>query len=163
MIVVDHHVQGFTALYLAVLYGHDDVATALLAHGASPNVRVKCGETPLWRAAHSGSSSLLRALIDAGGDVSVCSDDGRSPLLAVVTSGSKDSDAVKRVVTLLTCGSGVDVDARWQGKTAEQWARDSRRDEIADLIADEVCLGVLTRITHCYRCLILCIVVIVAY
>lgn len=80
---------GYTALHAAVLRGDLDAVTALLAHGADPNVRVERGTpgrrasedwilkaqyvsaTPFWLAAHFREPEIMRALAAGGADPSL--------------------------------------------------------------------------------------------
>jgi ankyrin repeat protein len=75
-------IDGRTALVEALTTENDipdEVIAALIAHGADVNVRIAGGLTPLMIAA-SGSSRLLRMLIEAGADINAKDDSGVSVL-----------------------------------------------------------------------------------
>ncbi len=55
------------------------VAKALLAAGSSTLATTRAGDTPLHVAARSGSSEVIKALVDAGADPAVTNKDGRQP------------------------------------------------------------------------------------
>jgi ankyrin repeat protein len=78
---------------------------ALLAHGANPNARVAkgtrlrrwshdfallerwAGATPFWLAARFLELDMMRALAAAGGDTTLASNDGTTPLMAAAGTG----------------------------------------------------------------------------
>lgn len=62
--------SGWTALHTAAKHGHMDVVRLLLKHGADPNAREEGDNTyPLHWAAAARQLEIVRALLDAGGDV----------------------------------------------------------------------------------------------
>jgi len=93
---------GFTALHAAVLRGDVKMVDVLLAHRASINVRLTkgtflkrgsreyafdkflVGATPFLIAARLGDLGVMRRLADAGADVSIPLEDGRTPLMVAV-------------------------------------------------------------------------------
>ena len=93
---------GFTALHAAVLRGDVKMVDVLLAHRASVNARLTkgtflkrgsreyafdkflVGATPFLIAARLGDLALMRRLADAGADVSIRLEDGRTPLMIAV-------------------------------------------------------------------------------
>jgi ankyrin repeat protein/catechol 2,3-dioxygenase-like lactoylglutathione lyase family enzyme len=67
-LVRERTAEGSTALHLAV--GHVDAVRLLLEHGADPNARdVGDNAYPLHFAGGAGGAEVVRALLDAGGDV----------------------------------------------------------------------------------------------
>jgi ankyrin repeat protein len=129
---------GFTALHSAVLRGDGKMVDLLLAHRASVNVRLTkgtflkrgsrefafdkflVGATPFLIAARLGDRALMRRLADAGADVSIRLEDGRTPLMVAVqgeTSGAgarvRGTAAEPRVLeaTKLLLSLGADVEA----------------------------------------------------
>ena len=61
-------VAGYTALYAAVLAGHQEVVSFLSENKANPNVVDVMGVTPLMHAAFKGDTEMVRILLNAGAD-----------------------------------------------------------------------------------------------
>ncbi len=98
---------GYTALHAAVLRGDLDLVKALLAHAASPNVRITkgtpitrsaqefvlpnslLGATPFFLAAKYVEPEIMRALAASGADSSIPTKDGTTPLMAAAGIGWK--------------------------------------------------------------------------
>lgn len=129
---------GFAALHAAALRGNAKMVDALLAHRASVDARLTkgtflkrgsreyafdkflVGATPFLIAARLGDVALMRRLADAGADVSMPLEDGRTPLMVAVqaeTSGAgtrvRGTAAEPRVLeaTKLLLSLGSDVEA----------------------------------------------------
>jgi hypothetical protein len=63
----------------------------LLEHGADTNVRSgKCKETPLFAAIRSGSTRLVRMLLDHGADPAISDADGMTPFMLAAATGAGD-------------------------------------------------------------------------
>lgn len=60
--------EGRTALMLAAMHGHRDVALALLGAGADPNARDKEGSTALLKAVRNGHDSIVSLLRSCGAE-----------------------------------------------------------------------------------------------
>ena len=120
------------------VWGHAPTAALALAHGASPTHREPhMGSTPMLWAACRGNVDILRALIDAGGDVNQGDFHGMYTPLIAVARGKVLTGAVDRAWVLLA-EPGLDPLATRGGKTAEEWARERGMDDVADAIAGEV-------------------------
>lgn len=87
--------DGRTALHEAALAGHADIAAALLAAGADPNLHDTAGRTPWLDAARALRGGVLEHLLAAGVDVSATDADGRNAL-ALVAAAERASPALVR-------------------------------------------------------------------
>lgn len=123
---------GDTLLHYAAQQGNAVVTAKLLNAGADPNMRNEAGYTPVRWAAASGNAETLTALISAGGDVNSVGDHGESVLIRLASEGIGE-DVEQRLQVLLSVPT-LDLEYRYLGKTAEQWARDLERPHLADLI-----------------------------
>ncbi len=106
----------------------------VLAHGGNPNAQDCWGKTPVWAAAYDGTPEVLEALLDAGGDVNATRS-GVPPLVVLAGYGLGD---VRPRLALMLAHPALDLQATYQGKRAEEWARDRGRHDVAVLIAAEV-------------------------
>lgn len=70
--------SGVFPLHSAAASGSVEIVQALLAVGATPDVRQAGGFTALHSAAHHANKALVRALVDGGADVSITTEDGRT-------------------------------------------------------------------------------------
>ena len=91
--------------------GYLDLMTALLAHGADPNARLRkalwytrygfglegidpAGATAFWRAAEVGDVDAMRLLVAHGADPSIKTTEGISPLMVLAGAGYHGNDAI---------------------------------------------------------------------
>jgi hypothetical protein len=128
-----HSDNGCTALHFAVFNKRREMVVALLAAGADANVKNLFDQTSMWRGAVYSTADILQLLIDSGGSVNepdIC----QTPLIAVVLSNK--GDAAVRLKMLLACPE-LDLDAKYEGKTAEEWAVSNGHPELAAAIAEE--------------------------
>lgn len=79
--------RGETPLFAAATKGDPAATKALLAAGASPNLReTSYGQTPLFAAADNDRPDIVKILLDAGADPKICDSEGLSPLGAAILS-----------------------------------------------------------------------------
>ncbi|WP_265535913.1 ankyrin repeat domain-containing protein [Sphingomicrobium astaxanthinifaciens] len=96
---------GWTALQVAIIENHDAVVDALLAGGADPRFANDAGSDALMSAAKRNRLGAMRALLDAGADVSARSsgNNGVSALHFAAVAGH--GDAIE-----LLARAGADLD-----------------------------------------------------
>jgi hypothetical protein len=113
------------------------LVVALLAAGADASIAGNFGDTPvLWATPVAGTADILQLLIDGGGSVNKAADDGETPMISLVRFHD-GKDAAAALGVMLACGD-LDLDAKYEGKTAQQWARYRARFTIGAAIAAEV-------------------------
>jgi ankyrin repeat protein len=111
-----------------------ELVVALLAAGADANVQNSCGETSVWWGACKSTDDILQLLLDGGGSVNEPSKNGQTPLMALVRRNEGDSAARLRV---LLSRPELGLDAKCEGKTAEEWAQEKGHPDLAQAIAAE--------------------------
>jgi len=75
-------VDGWTPLFLAAYYRHEQVVRMLLSAGVKPNqVAHSSGDTPLHLAARDGPYEIVKALVEAGASIEARDEDGRTPAM----------------------------------------------------------------------------------
>jgi ankyrin repeat protein len=122
---------GETALHNAVIYRRRELVVALLAAGADANV--KDGASCVWKGAFDSTADILQLLINGGGNVTE-QDSGQTPLIAVVLWNK--GDAAARLQVLLRCPE-LDLDTKYDGMTADEWAVRKGHSQLAAAIAEE--------------------------
>ena len=114
--------RGNTALHLAAIHGHSEVARVLIDAGASTEAAVTCGEneglTPLRLAAERGHLSTVRVLLAADADTAAEDVvDRATPLHAAAEAGHT------AVVIELAGAGSANLEARAvSGQTPLRWA-----------------------------------------
>eukprot|EP01108_Squamamoeba_japonica_P010142 TRINITY_DN9786_c0_g1_i1.p1 TRINITY_DN9786_c0_g1~~TRINITY_DN9786_c0_g1_i1.p1 ORF type:complete len:216 (+),score=31.71 TRINITY_DN9786_c0_g1_i1:152-799(+) len=101
--------DGWTALFLAAVHGHEPVAALLLDHGAAVDGIDESGGTPLCVAAAEGHTTVVALLLNHNAGINKrYSSDGWSPLMFA------SSCVHESVVRLLLSRNDVDTSLRDQ-------------------------------------------------
>ena len=96
---------GYTALMMAAIYGHLDVARRLIQGGARVDAQDDRGVTALMLAAKYRQLDIARLLLDAGADGRIRDDLGRTA--AVWVSDSGRSDEIRQLRERLTAAAAA--------------------------------------------------------
>ena len=83
---------GQTSLFCAALLGHVKMTELLLHHGADPNHRCEDWSTPVHAGVLSCNPSVLSGLLDAGGDLRLHDQEGRTPFDWLMAAKKEDRD-----------------------------------------------------------------------
>ena len=150
---------GRTALHAAAETGKAELVARLLEYGADPNARLTdapfvfkgdfisynryVGATPLWLAAAARlpDATILRNLVEAGGDPEAPADDGTTPLMAAVgmvqneARQAPESEAFDMVSLLVDQDVDVNTVNR-RGRTAMHGAARLARNSLITLLVD---------------------------
>ena len=123
--------DGFTALGLAVFFGHEEIARLLVAAGADVNrpSRNAIRVAPLHSAVESGSLALLDLLLSHGAHADPVEFLGATPLQSAAARGSREM-----VERLLKAGADPRRKTK-DGKTAIDLARQYGHEALADYLA----------------------------
>lgn len=115
-----------SALMMAALKGHADLARRLIARGADVN---KTGWAPLHYAATGGHTALITMLLDAHAYIDAESPNGTTPLMMASQYGS--AAAVRQLLE-----AGADASLKNQlGLSAQDFALRGARPEVFEMIA----------------------------
>jgi len=119
-----------TAIIKASANGHNDVVTALLAHGADIDAADNMGSTALGHAAENGHTNVVSTLLE--NRASVENKEGNdTPLMLAAREGHKEI-----VSLLLKHGADPRVETKRYRDTALEYARGNDHDEIAEIIQE---------------------------
>ncbi len=91
--------SGLTALSLAIMHGHDEIALLLMAHGASLGARDRTGylremtpgNSPAYYAAVYGRTRVLKAMLERGISPNERDRNGRTLLMLAAENGHRDT------------------------------------------------------------------------
>ena len=120
-----------TPLDVAASADRGQICQVLIDAGADVNVRNRYGKTPLLVALSHDGIHCVPALLNHGADPTAKDQHDRTALMLLFTNYDAD-DSVVRIIARFLVNHGVDVEARdADGKTAEDWARDQKRDKWA--------------------------------
>ena len=121
--------DGESALMIASIKGHHDLAAKMITRGADVN---KTGWTPLHYAASTGQAKLIGLLLENHAYIDAESPNGSTPLMLASMYGT--GDAVK-----LLLDEGADpLLKNQQGLTALQFAERGKRPDALELLSKAV-------------------------
>ena len=102
-----HSSDGWTPLHLAAFFGHGELATALLDHGAGVDTRSSNGmkNTPLHAAAAGGHVDVVELLLKGGANPNATQEGGWTALHAAAQAGN-------RAMIEVLLANGAHVNAR---------------------------------------------------
>jgi ankyrin repeat protein len=129
-----HAEDGFTALGLAVFFGHPETVKALLDAGADVNLasRESMKVTPLASASAAGQLEIARSLIARGANVNARAAGDFTALHESAASGRME-------FAKLLLDHGADVNAKTsEGKTPLDYAREHNREEMVELLEKRI-------------------------
>jgi ankyrin repeat protein len=110
------NVHGYTILILAVMYGHLDLASALLAKGANLNAMSRDLSNALMFASTIGHLPLVSMILDKDIDINAADDQGGTALMFAVNNGH--ATVVKELLI-----RGAEVNQQYKsGETALHFA-----------------------------------------
>jgi len=128
--------RGRTALLLAAVAGHKDVAELLISHGADVNLSNDYGWTPLHFAASRGHEDVAKIIIDNKAEINIKDSNGETPLHWAL----RDNQSVICEL-LIAGGAGVTIKDNY-GKTPVQMAVENGYMRIVELmLKNEKALG----------------------
>jgi ankyrin repeat protein/serine/threonine protein kinase len=128
--------RGLTALHLAALRGHVDVARALIDQGASPSSLDDAGRTPLHEAAESGLPGVAALLLGAKAEVGVADPSKATPLHVAAQNHEGESGDVPRAeLVRLLLEAGADPGAK--GASDMTPLHGASRVDVARLLLDK--------------------------
>ena len=125
-------VDGFTPLHLGAFFRHPEVVDVVLENGAEVDVPSKnpMRVTPLHSAAASRATAIAAKLVERGAEVNARQEGGFVPLHAAAQNGD-----VELARLLLSQGADPAL-ATDDGRTAADFAREARHEEILRLLPD---------------------------
>ncbi|KAH7243993.1 hypothetical protein B0J15DRAFT_451759, partial [Fusarium solani] len=121
--------RNMTGLHLAAYFGLDEVGSALLNRGQSPDQRDSYRRTPLSYSAERGHEAVVKLLlVKEGVGVDTKDENGRTPLSWAVKNRHK-------AIVELLLSKGADVDAKDKdGRTPLSWAADNGYEAIVKVL-----------------------------
>ena len=122
---------GRTPLILSLTlyrYQNGGLSEALLEMGASPNLAMNDGTTPLMAAVSNGHSDAAKALVAAGADLNACDSHGRTALHHAISWRDEKSARL-----LVKKGARFDIPDD-TGKTAGEMAASAGMESVIELM-----------------------------
>lgn len=101
--------QNSTPLILAIIFGHDVVATVLIDGGADVNLQRADGSTALIVAASMGYSEIVKALLNYGADPNIKNKTGQTAL-GVLSVTWEDAKGMYDLIGLAWAQHGLKMD-----------------------------------------------------
>lgn len=125
----DAMVLGHTPMTIAAAWGHTEVVSLLLDHGASVDQQNEDGVSALQCAASTAKSEMVKLLLDRKADVNHRDKNGRTPLFDAACSKCPPENA------RLLIAKGADINATDnKGKTAFYYAQANANQGVMDVL-----------------------------
>jgi ankyrin repeat protein len=131
---VDVNVQeadGSTALHIAALRDHLEIANLLIAAGANVKAATRYNITPLSLACKNGNAAMIESFLKAGADANSASEQGQTALMTAALTGKVDALKV-----LLAHGADVHAKEPIRGQTALMWAASEGNTEAVEMLIE---------------------------
>lgn len=126
-------------LFMAIRYDRLDVMKELLRRGADPNAKIigidGHSRPILQEAIHTLEPEYIKLLIDAGANVNVTTDNGRTMVMVASGMKWKPERVVNCIQILLDAGAKVDAETEY-GVTALSEAKASGNTAVVDLLQE---------------------------
>ncbi|SMF57063.1 ankyrin repeat domain-containing protein [Pseudobacteriovorax antillogorgiicola] len=120
--------KGYTPLIFAAYYGHEQLITFLLGHGADPCLKDTRGNTALMGAIFKGNLKIAYQLMKTPCVIEQRNHADQTPLMFATLFGRKDI-----AKALIKQGAAVDAQDN-QGRTARSLAVDQNNSEMLELL-----------------------------
>ena len=124
-------VDGTTALHWAVYKNDLELVETLLKQGADPDKSNDYHASPMTVAAVHGDFAIMKALVDAGGDIESPNTEGQTLLMAVARTGNTETARL-----LLERGANVNAVENWGSQTALMWAASQKQPQMVKLLLE---------------------------
>ena len=125
-----------TALYVAVLKDREDLVQRLLDKGANPNIADSQGAFPLSEAAAKAGANpnVVKRLLDAGANVNA-QEANKGTALIYAASNKSIAPQTRTEIVKLLLAKGADKSLKDdKGKTALDWAKESKSADVVDIL-----------------------------
>ena len=126
--VDEQNMHGWTPLMIVVAQQHEKAAEILLKKGANPNSCNTMGRNSLMFAARYANKTLIELLINYGADPNLNESNDPGILSTAAISGNME------IVKIILDAGAISTQKDYFGKTAIQYAEESKHGEIAALL-----------------------------
>ena len=132
--------NGASPLSAACMYGHTEVARALLSGGAEVDLQTKVGLSPLCVACCYGHTEVVCALLSGGAKVDLQDTEGNTPLLAASMKGHTEV-----VRAMLSAGAKVDLQGQFGWSPLHMACHEGHMEVVRALLASGANVNLLDK------------------